>query len=815
MKVTKKFLLAALACASLTAGAFGIAACDTVDDNPSAHTHTWSEWAATTAPTDANEGKATRTCSGAGNCDASAADREYTLPALTSSYYTKNESAATCTEAGSITYTYNRDAVKVSFAVATGAKGHGELEAHASNVSCTVDGYASYWTCPDCNWLFSDAAGEHKIDAPVAVTARGTHGNLTKTEAVADTDCTASGTAAYWTCDDCGWLFSDEAGEHKIDAPVVLNHPNAVKTDGEDATCTDDGHKAYWTCPDCNKTFEDEACTDEVLDTDDLTLVKVPHDLEFNEGWGATCDSEGQDDYWECSECKKQFSDEEGTVEIDAPVTRPTHPIAEKHTAAAKTYSGVQFIIPNMYYCSDCREYVIEKEDENGKSVREVYSSGLLYVSTAADYHLLFDKEAGVTAEVDLSNEEQYKGVTFVAPENKTSIYTFSFVDASITKVVYRQGTENVTVYENGAWTNAAVVSKFNTASATLAGTVTFEAAKNDMVIISLSSSKFSATYSFETSYNVYLNTAYLIEPTASEKSITLTAVVPTAGTYLLTVSNLSMYFDSTAAFEVATGEDTQTAKAVIPISVTLAPNAEFKITITSDLFATHTYNYTIAITPEPKALAVEENTVAVTVANSTINTDAYYFVADTDKEEGEAYNFEVSAGLTAILLERGVTVTSAKVEKIILTPNEKVTVVVKAATVGNHKLTISKDEEGWLYETISVGESKSLTVAANGGTGILQANVETGTYQITITGYNTNQHMLYFGKNAYNGTSFDTTKGLYLTTWMSSSGDYTVISKAMTNCVIQVTLEKGDTLEICNLGRGEISGVTLALAAV
>jgi len=38
-------------------------------------------------------------------------------------------------------------------------------------------------------------------------------------------------------------------------------HTAAVKTDAVAATCTDAGTEAYWTCPDCGKMFSDEACT--------------------------------------------------------------------------------------------------------------------------------------------------------------------------------------------------------------------------------------------------------------------------------------------------------------------------------------------------------------------------------------------------------------------------------------------------------------------------------------------------------------------------------------------------------------------------
>ena len=116
MKKTKKALLAALACSAALAGAaFGLSACD----NGGGHSHSWNEWTVTTQPTKDGEGKATRTCKN-GGCNATDADKEYTLPALESTDYSKTEKkAANCTEAGADTYTYDKDGVQVSFDVAT------------------------------------------------------------------------------------------------------------------------------------------------------------------------------------------------------------------------------------------------------------------------------------------------------------------------------------------------------------------------------------------------------------------------------------------------------------------------------------------------------------------------------------------------------------------------------------------------------------------------------------------------------------------------------------------------------------------------
>ncbi len=116
MKKTKKALLAALACSAALAGAVGLAACSGDKDT---HDHVWGNWTVSTQPTTEATGKATRACTGEGTCDAAATEKEATLPVLTSTDYTKGEDTATCQAAGTVTYTYNKGGVNVSFNVAT------------------------------------------------------------------------------------------------------------------------------------------------------------------------------------------------------------------------------------------------------------------------------------------------------------------------------------------------------------------------------------------------------------------------------------------------------------------------------------------------------------------------------------------------------------------------------------------------------------------------------------------------------------------------------------------------------------------------
>ncbi len=76
---------------------------------------------------------------------------------------------------------------------------------------------------------------------------------------------------------------------------------------------------------------------------DDVSLTVHKHSMTYFEGRGATCNSDGYQGYYKCFGCNKMFSDAEGTVAIDAPVTIP---------ATGHTWVNATCITPKT--CSVC-----------------------------------------------------------------------------------------------------------------------------------------------------------------------------------------------------------------------------------------------------------------------------------------------------------------------------------------------------------------------------------------------------------------------------------------------------------------------------
>ena len=116
--------------------------------------------------------------------------------------------------------------------------------------------------------------GKDKVAAPSMLAIEGDH-TLTKVEAV-DSTCTENGVKEYYVCA-CGKNFADENGYNEIadldawkagDGKIAAKGHTAVKVDGKAATCKEAGFKEYYNCSVCGKNFTDETCATEIADLD-------------------------------------------------------------------------------------------------------------------------------------------------------------------------------------------------------------------------------------------------------------------------------------------------------------------------------------------------------------------------------------------------------------------------------------------------------------------------------------------------------------------------------------------------------------------
>ena len=169
--------------------------------------------------------------------------------------------------------------------------------------------------------------GKNKVAAPSMLAIEGDH-TLTKVEAV-DSTCTENGVKEYYVCA-CGKNFADENGYNEIadldawkagDGKIAAKGHTAVKVDGKAATCEEEGFKDYYNCLVCGKNFTDETCATEIADLDawkagDGKIAAKGHTAVKVDGKAATCKEAGFKDYYNCSVCGKNFTDETCATEI-------------------------------------------------------------------------------------------------------------------------------------------------------------------------------------------------------------------------------------------------------------------------------------------------------------------------------------------------------------------------------------------------------------------------------------------------------------------------------------------------------------------
>ena len=182
----------------------------------------------------------------------------------------------------------------------------------AVDATCVENGNIEYWYCPDCGKYYSDEMGEHAISIDdTVIVAAGEH-DWSAWVTDSESSCTTGGTR-HRVCNVCGERQDETLPVGKHD----LNFVKAVE-----ATCTEEGNVAYWHCSECGKNYSDEEAT-EVLN--DVTTPKAAHDTTFVEAQAHTCTEDGNIAYWHCGACGLNFADEDGEQELESVVDPAAH----------------------------------------------------------------------------------------------------------------------------------------------------------------------------------------------------------------------------------------------------------------------------------------------------------------------------------------------------------------------------------------------------------------------------------------------------------------------------------------------------------
>lgn len=216
-------------------------------------------------------------------------------------------------------------------------------------------------------WDKGDVGEKITIQGDVTATALWKDHELTHFEQV-DATCIDAGTEEYWECTNCGKLFSDDAGTVEITEPVTIPIDEDAHDWGE------------WTetlAPtETEKGEEKRICKNnsEHYETREVPELGHEHVLTKVTKNEATCEKDGNIEYWECSGCHRLFSDSsaENSIEkedtiLEAKGHTSGKAVKENEIAATKEKDGSY---DEVVYCEDCG-----KELERNEKIIEKLSS--------------------------------------------------------------------------------------------------------------------------------------------------------------------------------------------------------------------------------------------------------------------------------------------------------------------------------------------------------------------------------------------------------------------------------------------------------
>ncbi|MBE7086519.1 MAG: hypothetical protein E7366_05165, partial [Clostridiales bacterium] len=199
---------------------------------------------------------------------------------------------ATCTQDGVTTYKCSHEGCTETKSETTKeALGHewnsGEVTTKAT---CETAGVTTY-SC-------KNGCGETKTETGV----KANH-NVSKVEAVAAT-CTKDGNIQYYTCEDCGGYFKNQAATEAIaqSATVIeaIGHGGAIHHTSLAPTCTTVGNIEYWECEKCNNFFQTEELEEPILDETSVTIPALKHTYVKVAKTAPTCTLPGYNEHYVC-----------------------------------------------------------------------------------------------------------------------------------------------------------------------------------------------------------------------------------------------------------------------------------------------------------------------------------------------------------------------------------------------------------------------------------------------------------------------------------------------------------------------------------
>lgn len=254
----------------------------------------------------------------------------------------------------------------------------------AKPATCAAEGNIEHYTCTKCHKLFSDEAGKNEIEKEEVTTPKDPANHTGETKVVGELapNCKDYGYTGDTVCDGCGEVLAK--GEP---IPPTEDHKNTEVRNAKDADCIHEGYTGDTYCLDCEAKIETgtiikptgvhdfewvtvkeakfneaglerQVCKvcQEVGEEREIPPLDCFHSaMEHHEKVAATCINTGTAEYWRCTECNRNYSDEKGTLEITDTVL-PIDPTNHVHTEIrnASPATCVSTGKSGDTYCTDC-----------------------------------------------------------------------------------------------------------------------------------------------------------------------------------------------------------------------------------------------------------------------------------------------------------------------------------------------------------------------------------------------------------------------------------------------------------------------------
>lgn len=176
--------------------------------------------------------------------------------------------------------------------------------------------------------------------------------------------CFEEGNIAYYICKnaECGKYFSDKECFHEIEPQSIvidkLSH-DMITIPEKKASCTESGNIEYYQCKICNNYYFDSNGTKVIDDLNTTLTDKLQHIIKHIDAQESTCTTKGHDEYYQCENCKKYYTNESGTTETSKPEFKELLP----HTWSSSWTVNKEYHWIMCTVCEDVKEGTIANHD--------------------------------------------------------------------------------------------------------------------------------------------------------------------------------------------------------------------------------------------------------------------------------------------------------------------------------------------------------------------------------------------------------------------------------------------------------------------